>query len=450
MLAVQKLIELDRESPKRLAILGDAIQDCFVYGRMEGCQDGCAKFVEGMGRTYLPGGAANAARQLTHWNSTAHYIGLGHWAPKHGVDCVLDLDSGLLPQKERFLVDDKIVFRNDREFPQYGLDDERMEEIRQTVFDAVKRGDYDGVLLCDYDKGMLTQKMIRELYLFCQGSNVSILVDAKRHPRIYEGLDLQVNEAWEKKYGEWAGRRVITRGRESPMLFYKGLTNGVYGSAATPDMPPVPCINHVGAGDCFAAHMILSLAHGLPAHQAAEIAHSAGRVYVQHQHHRPPWPHEIGRDNDPVGGKLISLEDLPNLRASAPGRIVFTNGVFRLPHAGHCWLLDWARKQGDVLVVGINDDCSAWRQKPGEPMLPLTERIAVLAGLSAVDYIVPFGQDDPIEILKALKANLLIKGADYRGWEDRIPGASLVEEVRLAPESLFPRHCRDIVKEMTK
>jgi D-beta-D-heptose 7-phosphate kinase/D-beta-D-heptose 1-phosphate adenosyltransferase len=96
-------------------------------------------------------------------------------------------------------------------------------------------------------------------------------------------------------------------------------------------------------------------------------------------------------------------------------KIVFTNGVFDLLHPGHIQLLQFARAQGDVLVVGVNDDASVRRLK-GEkrPIFPLAERLEVLAALACVDYVVPFGEDTPLQLIQTLKKiDVLVKGGDY-------------------------------------
>jgi rfaE bifunctional protein nucleotidyltransferase chain/domain len=96
-------------------------------------------------------------------------------------------------------------------------------------------------------------------------------------------------------------------------------------------------------------------------------------------------------------------------------KIVFTNGVFDLFHPGHVQLLQFARAQGDVLVVGINDDASVRRLK-GEkrPIFPLAERMEILAALECVDYVVPFSEDTPLELIRALgNIDVLVKGGDY-------------------------------------
>lgn len=96
-------------------------------------------------------------------------------------------------------------------------------------------------------------------------------------------------------------------------------------------------------------------------------------------------------------------------------RVVFTNGVFDLLHPGHVELLEHARSLGERLVVGVNDDGSVRRLK-GEkrPIFPLAERMEVLAALECVDFVVPFAEDTPLELIRELGCiDVLVKGGDY-------------------------------------
>lgn len=114
-------------------------------------------------------------------------------------------------------------------------------------------------------------------------------------------------------------------------------------------------------------------------------------------------------------------------RRSLKGRVVFTNGVFDLLHPGHVSLLELARAEGDFLVVGVNDDLSVRRLGKGaeRPIVPERARARVLAALAAVDCVVLFPEDTPLELITALEPDVLVKGADYS--RDRIVGADLVE-----------------------
>jgi rfaE bifunctional protein nucleotidyltransferase chain/domain len=96
-------------------------------------------------------------------------------------------------------------------------------------------------------------------------------------------------------------------------------------------------------------------------------------------------------------------------------RIVFTNGCFDILHRGHVDYLYRARALGDLLVVGVNDDASVRRLKGDRrPVVPLEDRLFVLAGLGCVDAVTPFGEDTPRELIAALLPDVLVKGGDYR------------------------------------
>lgn len=120
--------------------------------------------------------------------------------------------------------------------------------------------------------------------------------------------------------------------------------------------------------------------------------------------------------------KLIPASLLPAIAATSKGRkIVFTNGCFDVIHPGHVHLLGEAKAQGDVLIVGVNSDGSTAALKPGRPVQPLADRIAVLSAIEAVDYVVPFDSPTPTALVAALRPAVLVKGADHR--HAAVPGS---------------------------
>jgi len=123
--------------------------------------------------------------------------------------------------------------------------------------------------------------------------------------------------------------------------------------------------------------------------------------------------------------KVMTLEQVAIWRRSVRGEVVFTNGVFDLLHPGHVDVLDRARREGAALVVGVNSDASVKRLKgPTRPIRTSVERIAVLAGLEAVDAVVLFEQAAPIELVRAIEPDVIVKGGDYS--PETIVGADLV------------------------
>ena len=126
--------------------------------------------------------------------------------------------------------------------------------------------------------------------------------------------------------------------------------------------------------------------------------------------------------------KTLSRDALARFRARNRKKIiVFTNGCFDILHRGHVELLREAKGLGDILVVGLNSDASVRRLKGrGRPLVGERDRAYVLAALEAVDRVVIFGEDTPLEAIRALEPDVLVKGAEY--GREEIVGASIVEE----------------------
>lgn len=125
---------------------------------------------------------------------------------------------------------------------------------------------------------------------------------------------------------------------------------------------------------------------------------------------------------------MVSWEDFKTLREGqlADQRIVFTNGCFDLLHPGHVDLLDRAKQQGDLLVVGLNSDDSVRRIKgPDRPVNRADDRARVLLGLRSVDFVLIFDQDTPLELIRLVQPDVLIKGGDWP--VNKIIGRDIVE-----------------------
>jgi D-beta-D-heptose 7-phosphate kinase/D-beta-D-heptose 1-phosphate adenosyltransferase len=201
--------------------------------------------------------------------------------------------------------------------------------------------------------------------------------------------------------------------------------------------PPrhLPAVNRAvsdvtGAGDTVAAVLAIALAGGANVFQAAEIANAAagvavgevGAVSVKLDQIRDAL---LGR----AGAKVVDRADLA-MRAKgwrvAGKRVVFTNGCFDLLHAGHLSLLHQAADAGDLLLVAINSDESVRRLKGEErPILPAAERAALLAALICVDAVTIYDEPTPLEVLREVLPDVLVKGQDYK--LEHVVGRDLVE-----------------------
>lgn len=188
-----------------------------------------------------------------------------------------------------------------------------------------------------------------------------------------------------------------------------------------------------GAGDMVLAVLGLALAAGAGLAEAAALANVAAGLEVERVGAVPIRRDEIAARlalaGDARRAKLVGREEVAALAArhhAAGRRIVFTNGCFDLLHAGHVRYLAAARAEGEVLVVGVNDDAGVARLKgPERPLNTLGDRLEVLAALACVDHLVVFSEDTPAALIADLAPDVLVKGADWR--EKGVVGRDLVE-----------------------
>ena len=402
---VKNLMQLNLAKPAKITVMGDVMTDRYVSGHFEQGQDDCPKFVEER-CLEVPGGAGNALRSLAGWGG--YFIGD-------------DSERGSI--KTRYLVNGKIVFRHDSDVLTLA------DNADEVAYRELLRAKPDGVLLSDYDKGNLSPELIRKVIGYAKDRGIPCVVDAKREPSIYKGAVIKGNLDYARRYGECAGMEpsmVLTQGSFDPCLMGRK-----HAARIRMTLPRVECKNHVGAGDCFAAHLTLALAHGFSLEDAATVAHSAGRVYVQHPFNRPPYPHEIARDMDPVDGKILDAHSLPALQKSMTGAMVWANGCFDLFGPHHLHLLREASKLGSVLVVGINDDEGVHRLKGvSRPVMPLEQRARLIASLECVAWVVPFSGDAPVKELEILQPDVRVRadlpGANTAG-DEHVKSVRLIE-----------------------
>ncbi|WP_332825932.1 D-glycero-beta-D-manno-heptose 1-phosphate adenylyltransferase, partial [Ramlibacter sp.] len=186
-----------------------------------------------------------------------------------------------------------------------------------------------------------------------------------------------------------------------------------------------------GAGDTVISTLAASLAADEELPQAVALANLAAGIVVGKLGtaaiSAPELRRAVQREQGSERG-VLSLEQLlvaiDDARAHGE-KIVFTNGCFDILHAGHVTYLEQARAQGDRLVLAVNDDASVSRLKgPGRPINSVDRRMAVLAGLGAVDWVVSFSEDTPERLLKQVQPDVLVKGGDY--GIDQVVGADIV------------------------
>jgi len=349
------------------------------------------------------------------------------------------------------------------------FDEETCEPISTATSAAVTAvassviGDVDGVVLSDYAKGALPPALVQELISLARAAGKPVFVDPKdRNFNRYRGatvltpnsfeaeaaMGVPIHAAvdaaelgWERaiqdRLGMWSlDALLITRGPEGLSLIdQRGFHHFPTSAREVFDV--------TGAGDTVLAAFSLAAAAGASLADAAQIGNAAAGVAVSKAGAAVVHPFEIEREFDTrqfsAGAKIRARDEMAAIAETLRRenkRIVFTNGCFDLLHVGHMYLLREAKKFGDILVVGLNSDTSVRQLKgDGRPIVSEQDRAEAIAALESVDYLVIFSEPDPLELLRAIRPNVLVKGSDYQPSE--VVGAELLAsyggEVRLIP-----------------
>jgi len=218
---------------------------------------------------------------------------------------------------------------------------------------------------------------------------------------------------------------LVTRGAQGMTLFQK-------------DKAPVSQMTYArevfdvtGAGDTVIAVIAVSLALGESMPAAMKLANLAAGIVVGRSGAATVSAAELRRASRKASGlnlAVLTQEQAQLIASDARAqseRIVMTNGCFDILHAGHVLYLKQAKALGDRLLVAVNDDDSVRRLKGStRPINPLARRMSVLAGLDAVDWVVPFSEDTPEQIIQKISPDVLVKGGDYT--IENIAGADYV------------------------
>lgn len=300
------------------------------------------------------------------------------------------------------------------------------------------------VILSDYGKGTLVQT--QELIRRAKEANTPVLVDPKGTDfSIYRGADvitpnfkefeLIVGTCHNEQEVVSKGQALLKQHDIQTLL----LTRGEHGMTLIPQHGEefhLPAharevFDVTGAGDTVIATLGAAMAAGATLQEAMAIANLAASLVVAKLGAAAVSVPELqaALTNTTVAAAGVVSEEQLMLAASEARlkgkRIVFTNGCFDILHAGHVTYLQQAKQLGDCLVVAINDDESITRIKgPGRPINNVEQRMAVLAGLGVVDFVISYSDNTPERLLKKLQPNVLVKGGDYT--VDQVVGADIV------------------------
>ena len=471
----------------RVLVVGDVMIDRYIVGDVERISPEAPVPVLRQAREYArPGGAANVAMNLAGLGlqtTLAGYVGtdaaaeeLNGLMRQSGVDTSALLATQLPTiSKTRVVSRTQQLMRIDVESRDRQADADS-QRLQKAAVAAV--ADADAVVLSDYAKGALSDELCSAVVQAARSKGIPVLADPKtRDLRKYAGattvcpnlqeLSLATGVDAHDMDALLAAARTMLADLSIDFLTVTMSERGIHvlrpsGFGAEYHSPARAreVFDVSGAGDTVIATLAASLAAGLSVEAAVELANVAAGIVVAKLGTVPVAAHEIVSELTVSSGVVSAEKVLDRERAFARVRewrssgesIVFTNGCFDLLHIGHITLLEDCRRFGSKLVVGMNTDRSVSGLKgPTRPIVGERERTRVMAALGAVDMVVLFDEETPLELIRGMKPDVLVKGGDYTvetvvGHEDVIAAGGRVEIVPTVPGF----STSNIVKKMTE
>ena len=441
----------------KILVVGDIMLDTYFTGDIKRISPEAPVpvFKKAKERSVL-GGAANVAANLNAAEqdvSIMSIIGddsigdeLSEKLGRMGIssDLLVRLDDRSTTVKTRFLAgNNQQVIRMDVEDAS-PISAELCEKMLSMLREKIKT--FDLILLSDYLKGLLTFEFTQGVIKMANENEIPVIVDVKDpksekyndafllKPNLNElktltGLNPQndneiieaanfLREKGNHKYVlATCGPRGMVLAGENSSYFIKSVAQEVF--------------DVTGAGDTTIAYLAACMVNGFDMKECVDIANTAAGIQVSKVGTSLVYWREIrsalSRKAVHVGQKMLSGKALHEFRKTHEEQIVvFTNGCFDILHSGHVKYLREAAKLGEVLVVGLNSDASVKRLKgQTRPINSQEDRAEVLCALGFVDYVVIFDEDTPLELIKMIQPDVLVKGGDYK--RENVVGADFVE-----------------------
>jgi D-beta-D-heptose 7-phosphate kinase/D-beta-D-heptose 1-phosphate adenosyltransferase len=455
----------------RILVIGDVMLDRYVWGSVDRISpEAPVPVLRSVHTTRVPGGAANVCMNIVSLGARAMMAGfwgndleqreLGELLSKAGVDASgMTVSSHPTISKTRVMARQQQLLRMDIEdlgARPHSEHDALLESALRLVSEA------DAVILSDYAKGTLSLDLCQSVIKGARERGIPLLVDPKAKafgkytgatticPNLSEFLLATGTDRTNMDDLIAAGQRLL---RETRIEFLtvtmseKGILllfpdSSVYSPARAREVFDVS-----GAGDTVIATMAACLANGLDAESAVNLSNLAAGIVVGKTGTVPISRNELVAEltistmmasPEKVLDREQLLVRIAEWRATGH-RIVFTNGCFDILHVGHITLLEQCRKYGEKLIVAINSDASVQRLKgPTRPVVGESERARVLAALASTDAVTIFGEPTPLDLIRRVRPDFLVKGGDYTtatvvGAEDVVSWGGRVEIVSTVP-----------------
>lgn len=408
---------------------------------------------------YILGGASNVAMNLKNLNTSVELISvIGNDNSGEKIKSLLEekhIVNTLFIDKERKSTLKNRIFQNNSIRVRYDIEDNHdiSSDLVQTILSFIKqKKDIDAIVLSDYNKGVLTTELTEQIIDYANTHGIYTFVDPKTKnylkykncfcfkPNLLEGQEISGKSQKQEivnclKETIQCENIVLTCGKEG--ILVNNFSNFIQ------HPKEIEVVDVTGAGDIVLTILVYIYLKEKDIILAAKMANFIAGKSVQvignfqltpeilDSYYQDTKLNKTLTNECLLNTKIINSEEIEKIQIlSKKKNIVFTNGCFDILHSGHIKNLQFARKQGDLLVVGLNSDASIKRLK-GEtrPINNIVERSEILSLMDFIDYIIIFDEDTPFSILKELKPKILVKGSDYK--KEQIIGAEFVKEIIL-------------------
>jgi len=471
-----RLIEIVENLPaSKIVLVGDFMLDRYIFGRTERISpEAPVPVIHYHHEEHRLGGAGFVLADLAALGAKVSAVGVigrddAAGEMKRRIEAAGASSEGLIELADRpTVMKVRLLGSSQDRTPQQmiRLDIEQNAPISNTAAEKVLEraaAEMNGAaLLCleDYNKGVLTPDVCAKLIHLARAHKIPVIIDPANladyskyrgatalklnRPEAERATAIKIRD--EESYRAAAEMLLATYDLEAVVITlneagsYLATRDGERRMLAS---RPRQVADATGAGDQVLATICVARLGGATWAEAVTLANVAGGLEVEKLGCVPITPTEIIQEllaeaHEHLGKERPLDRLLPELaRHRAAGKkIVFTNGCFDIMTLGHVKYFKFAREQGDLLVVGVNTDAGIRRLK-GEkrPIIPEEDRCGVLEGLESIDYLVRFDEDTPIELIKAIAPDVLVKGADYK--KEQVVGWELVEarggRIALAP-----------------
>jgi D-beta-D-heptose 7-phosphate kinase/D-beta-D-heptose 1-phosphate adenosyltransferase len=447
----------------RVLCVGDVMLDRFVTGNVRRISpESPVPVLSIRSSKSVPGGAANVARNISSLGgecTLVSAVGTDEAARelRFQLDCVsriapelIEIEGRPTTEKVRYVAQGQHMLRTDVETTD-PIDAEAQERVLSRVEQCLPQ--HHVVVLSDYAKGVLSDGLISGVIGLARARGIPVVVDPKSSvferyagatiitpngKEVHEATGIDPTEDDAKTLV--AGRDLIARAGLEHVLVTRA-HRGMSLVSKSGGIVHIPAsarevFDVVGAGDTVVATLALALGAGFEVEEAARLANSAAGIVVGKRGTATVSQAELqqaysfSQAGQPVAttSKVLGQQEakrLVELWREAGFSVGFTNGCFDILHVGHLAILDYARAQCQRLIVGLNSDASVRRLKGMDrPVNVQSDRALLLSGLAAVDAVVIFDEDTPLQTIEALQPDVLVKGADYT--VDKIVGADVV------------------------